>query len=55
MKAFGITNLFGAIAGVPQIILGVTHLQGGDIPEGIAKIAEGIGLFVVAYFVGKPA
>jgi len=50
-----ITNVFGAVAGIPQIILGVSYLQAGQYGEGAAKIAEGIGLFIVAYFVGKPA
>lgn len=48
-----ITNIFGTVAGVPQIILGITYLQGGQYAEGVAKIAEGVGLLVVAYFVGK--
>lgn len=50
-----ITNIFGAVAGIPQIILGVTYLQGGQYAEGAAKLAEGIGLFIVSYFVGKPS
>jgi hypothetical protein len=48
-----ITNIFGAIAGVPQIILGATLLSNKSYAEGAAKIAEGIGLFIVAFFVGK--
>ena len=55
MNANGITNITGALAGGPQIVLGIGYIQGGQLAEGIAKIAEGIGLFVVAYFVGKPA
>lgn len=53
MNINAITNVFGAVAGIPQIILGITLLQSGQYPEGAAKIAEGIGLLVVAYFVGK--
>jgi hypothetical protein len=50
-----ITNIFGGVAGFPQVALGIAMLQDkSTIAEGIAKIAEGIGLFVVAYFVGKP-
>jgi hypothetical protein len=48
-----ITNIFGAVAGIPQIVLGATLIGSGNYPEGIAKIAEGVGLFVVAFFVGK--
>ena len=48
-----ITNVFGAVAGVPQIILGITYIQSGQYPEAAAKIAEGIGLLIVSYFVGK--
>lgn len=55
MKVNLITNIFGAVAGVPQVILGITLLQDRTtIAEGIAKITEGIGIFIVAYFVGKP-
>lgn len=50
-----VTNIFGTVAGVPQVALGIALLQDkSTIAEGIAKIAEGVGLFVVAYFVGKP-
>lgn len=54
MNANGVTNIAGALAGGPQILLGIAHIQSGDYAEGAAKIAEGIGLFIVAYFVGKP-
>ena len=54
MNANGITNIAGALAGGPQILLGITYVQDrATLAEGIAKIAEGIGLFIVAYFVGK--
>lgn len=48
-----ITNIFGAVAGIPQIVLGVTYLQTGQYAEAVAKIAEGVGLFIMGYFVGK--
>lgn len=54
MSRDGIANIFGTIAGVPQVLLGITHLSNQDWAEGIAKIAEGVGLFVMAYFIGKP-
>jgi len=50
-----ITNLFGAVAGVPELIEGYLAFKGGDIGQGIMKIAEGAGILVVAYFVGKKA
>ena len=52
-SANAITNVFGAVAGVPQIILGITLVGNNEYAEGAAKIAEGIGLFIVAFFVGK--
>jgi uncharacterized membrane protein YidH (DUF202 family) len=48
-----ITNIFGTIAGVPQLIEGYFSIQSGDLGHGIAKIAEGIGLLAIGYFVGK--
>jgi len=49
-----IANIFGGVAGVPQVLLGISLVQDkATLAEGIAKIAEGIGIFVVAYFVGK--
>lgn len=54
MSRDGIANIFGTIAGVPQVLLGITHLSNKAWAEGIAKIAEGVGLFVMAYFIGKP-
>lgn len=48
-----ITNIFGMVAGGPQFILAFTFFQNGQHAEAIAKIAEGIGLIVVSYCVGK--
>lgn len=53
MKANGITNIFGSIAGVPQILLGISYLESKQYGEAVAKIAEGVGILVMAYFVGK--
>lgn len=50
-----ITNLFGGVAGVTELIQGLTYIQADDWGHGIAEIAKGIGLMTVAYFVGKKA
>jgi hypothetical protein len=47
-------NIFGSVSGIPQLILGITYLKGGNYAEGAAKIAEGIGLFIMGYCIGKP-
>lgn len=48
-----ITNIFGTVAGVPQLIEGYFSIQSGDTGHGIAKIAEGLGIFAIGYFTGK--
>lgn len=49
-----ITNIFGSVAGVPQIVEGYFKITSGDdVAGGITRILEGIGIIVVAYFVGK--
>lgn len=50
-----ITNIFGTVAGVPQLIEGYFYFQNGDVANGIAKIAEGVGIFAIGYFTGKSA
>lgn len=50
-----ITNLFGGIAGVTELIQGLTYIQADDWGKGVAEIAKGVGLMAVAYFVGKRA
>jgi len=48
-----ITNIFGTVGGVPQVLLGISYIQAGQIAEGVAKISEGVSIFIVAYFIGK--
>lgn len=50
-----ITNIFGTVAGVPQLIEGYFYFQNGDVANGIAKVAEGVGIFAIGYFTGKSA
>jgi len=48
-----LTNIFGTVAGVPQLIEGYFYFQSGDVGHGIAKVAEGISIFAIGYFTGK--
>ena len=48
-----ITNIFGTVAGVPQIIESYFAFSSGDIGHAIAKLTEGIGLLAIGYFTGK--
>lgn len=50
-----ITNIFGTVAGVPQLIEGYFLIQNDQVGQGIQKIAEGIGIFAIGYFTGKSA
>jgi hypothetical protein len=50
-----VTNLFGGIAGVAQMLEGVVMIQAEQYPQGIAKLLEGAGIFVIGYFTGKSA
>ena len=50
-----ITNIFGSVAGVPQLIEGYFLIQQEHVGAGIAKVAEGIGIFAIGYFTGKSA
>lgn len=50
-----VTNIFGGVAGFPQVALGIALVQDkATLAEGLAKISEGVGIFIVSYFVGKP-
>jgi len=50
-----VTNIFGTVAGVPQLIEGYFSITSGDVGHGIAKVAEGIGILAIGYFTGKSA
>lgn len=50
-----VTNIFGSIAGFPQLIHAFNCYQTGDMACTIEKGLEGIGILVMAYFIGKKA
>ena len=47
-----ITNVFGVIGGVPEIIEGSMMIS-TDPGQGIALIAKGVGILAIGYFTGK--
>lgn len=50
-----VTNLFGGVAGVSQVMEGIVAFNEGNIGMAIAKVSEGIGIFAIGYFTGKSA
>lgn len=50
-----VTNIFGGVAGMAQVVEGITLIQQDQLALGVAKFLEGAGLFVVGYFTGKSA
>lgn len=48
-----ITNLFGAVGGVPQILDSVVKFQEGDYGHAVQSLCMGIGILAVGYFTGK--
>lgn len=50
-----VTNLFGSVGGVAELIEAIQYFQQEDIAHGILKLLEGATLFVTGYFTGKSA
>lgn len=50
-----VTNLFGGVAGVSEVMEGIVAFNEGNMGLAITKVAEGIGIFAIGYFTGKSA
>jgi hypothetical protein len=50
-----ITNVFGGVAGMSEILEGIALIQSDQIPHGIGKLLIGSGIAVIGYFTGKSA
>lgn len=50
-----ITNIFGGVAGMAQVLEGIQLVQQDQPMLGLAKFLEGAAIFVVGYFTGKGA
>lgn len=48
-----LTNIFGTVAGVPEILSGVIAINNNDIATGIMDIMKGVGILAIGYFTGK--
>ena len=47
------TNIFGTVAGGPQLVEAYFCFQTKDYGCAVEKAAQGLGIIAVAYFVGK--